>query len=168
MTKLSIRRGRPEDAPRCGQICFEAFSAISAKHNFPPDFPTPDAAIGLLSWMLAQADVYSIVAEMGGQIVGSNFLWENGPIAGVGPITVDPSLQNASIGRRMMEEALTRGQARGFAGVRLVQAGFHCRSLSLYAKLGFTETQRRRIKFAKRAGFSAYVSMGLSRAKADA
>lgn len=41
-------------------------------------------------------------------------------------------------------------------------------ALRLYAKLGFTETQRRRIKFAKRAGFSAYVSMGLSRAKADA
>lgn len=41
-------------------------------------------------------------------------------------------------------------------------------ALGLYAKLGFTETQRRRIKFAKRAGFSAYVSMGLSRAKAEA
>lgn len=41
-------------------------------------------------------------------------------------------------------------------------------ALGLYAKLGFTETQRRRIKFAKRAGFSAYVSMGLNRAKADA
>ena len=41
-------------------------------------------------------------------------------------------------------------------------------ALGLYAKLGFTETQRRRIKFAKRAGFSAYVSMGLNRAQADA
>ncbi|HCS60177.1 MAG TPA: GNAT family N-acetyltransferase [Microbacterium sp.] len=41
-------------------------------------------------------------------------------------------------------------------------------ALGLYAKLGFTETQRRRIKFAKRAGFSAYVSMGLNRAKANA
>jgi len=41
-------------------------------------------------------------------------------------------------------------------------------ALGLYAKLGFTETQRRRIKFAKRAGFSAYVFMGLNRAQADA
>ena len=40
-------------------------------------------------------------------------------------------------------------------------------ALGLYAKLGFTETRRRHIKFAKRAGFSAYVSMGLNRAKAD-
>ncbi|MGQ3384202.1 GNAT family N-acetyltransferase [Glutamicibacter sp. TV12E] len=40
-------------------------------------------------------------------------------------------------------------------------------ALGLYAKLGFTETQRRRIRFAKRAGFSAYVSMSLNRAEAD-
>ena len=37
-------------------------------------------------------------------------------------------------------------------------------ALGLYRKLGFTETQRRPVKFAKRAGFSTYVSMGLSRA----
>jgi ribosomal protein S18 acetylase RimI-like enzyme len=41
-------------------------------------------------------------------------------------------------------------------------------ALGLYTKLGFTEVQRRRVRFAKRAGFTAYVSMGLSRAKADA
>lgn len=41
-------------------------------------------------------------------------------------------------------------------------------ALGLYAKLGFTEPQRRHIKFAKRAGFSAYVSMGLSRATTEA
>lgn len=34
-------------------------------------------------------------------------------------------------------------------------------ALGLYAKLGFTEIQRRPIRFAKRAGFSSYVSMGL-------
>ena len=36
-------------------------------------------------------------------------------------------------------------------------------ALGLYTKLGFTETRRRRIRFAKRAGFSAYISMGLDR-----
>lgn len=38
-------------------------------------------------------------------------------------------------------------------------------ALGLYAKLGFTETQRRRIRFAKRAGFSSYVTMSLRRAR---
>lgn len=40
-------------------------------------------------------------------------------------------------------------------------------ALGLYVKLGFTEIQRRPIRFAKRAGFSAYISMGFSPAKAD-
>ncbi|MDQ0896059.1 GNAT family N-acetyltransferase [Agromyces ramosus] len=37
-------------------------------------------------------------------------------------------------------------------------------ALALYTKLGFIETLRRPIRFAKRAGFSSYVSMGLRRA----
>src|SRR5262249_52287909 len=37
----------------------------------------------------------------------------------------------------LMEAVLARGAARGFPGVRLVQAAFHNRSLSLYTKLGF-------------------------------
>ena len=41
-------------------------------------------------------------------------------------------------------------------------------ALALYAKLGFIETQRRRIRFAKRAGFCEYVSMSLDRVGPDA
>jgi hypothetical protein len=36
-----------------------------------------------------------------------------------------------------MQAVLERGKERGFAGIRLVQSGYHCRSLSLYSKLGF-------------------------------
>ena len=32
---------------------------------------------------------------------------------------------------------MERSDQLGFAGIRLVQAGYHCRSLSLYSKLGF-------------------------------
>ena len=34
--------------------------------------------------------IWGVVAEIGGRIVGSNFLDERDPIRGVGPITVDP------------------------------------------------------------------------------
>ena len=37
-------------------------------------------------------------------------------------------------------------------------------ALGLYRKLGFAETVRRPVKFAERAGFSAYISMGLRKA----
>ena len=132
----TLRPGRPDDAGACGRICYEAFRTISDSHNFPPDFPSAEAATGLMSMMLSKPDVYSVVAEANGRIVGSNFLWED-TIAGIGPITVDPSLQNAAVGRRLMIDVMERSRQKGFAGVRLVQAAFHNRSLSLYAKLGF-------------------------------
>ncbi len=134
---LRLRAGRPGDAERCGSICYEAFKVIAGQHNFPPDFPAPELAVGLLSQLFLHSDIYSVVAEVEGQIVGSNFLWEHAVIAGVGPITVDPGVQNASVGRRLMEDVIRRAQDRRFAGVRLVQAAYHNRSLSLYTKLGF-------------------------------
>ena len=87
--------------------------------------------------MLARPEFYSVVAEIHGQIVGSNFLDERNRIAGVGPITVDPTVQNRAIGRRLMDAVHERAAEKNFAGVRLIQAGFHTRSLSLYAKLGY-------------------------------
>jgi hypothetical protein len=77
------------------------------------------------------------VAEDGGRLLGSNFLDERGAVFGLGPITVDPAAQNEGIGRRLMDAALERAQQRRAPGVRLLQSGYHRRSLSLYAKLGF-------------------------------
>jgi hypothetical protein len=46
-------------------------------------------------------------------------------------------MQDSRIGRRLMGDVLDRAAGRKFAGVRLVQAAYHSRSLALYAKLGF-------------------------------
>lgn len=134
---LILRAVRPDDVETCGSICYEAFKAIADQHNFPHDFPTPEVAVELLSQLFSRSDIYSVVAEVYGRIVGSNFLWENAVIAGVGPITVDPAVQNTAVGRRLMDDAMQRAQEGRFAGVRLVQAAYHNRSLSLYTKLGF-------------------------------
>jgi GNAT superfamily N-acetyltransferase len=134
---LRLRAGRPEDADSLGPICYGAFRAIAEGHNFPPDFPSSEIAGGLLASLLSREDVYSVVAEADGRVVGSNFLWENGTIAGVGPITIDPAAQNVAVGRELMEDVLRRAKERSIAGVRLVQATYHNRSLSLYTKLGF-------------------------------
>jgi hypothetical protein len=51
--------------------------------------------------MLATPGFYCVVAELDGKIVGSNFLDERDPISGVGPpISVDPAVQNQTIGRQ--------------------------------------------------------------------
>src|SRR5262245_28061358 len=134
---VTFRTGIPADAQACGTICYEAFKRISETHNFRPDFPSADTAIGLLRWMLSHPGFHCIIAELDHHIVGSNFIDERNSIAGIGPITVDPGAQNQAIGKRLMENALTHSAGRSAPGVRLVQSGFHTRSLSLYAKLGF-------------------------------
>src|SRR6266446_4274823 len=134
---VAIRQAKPEDAPVCGRICYEAFTKINNDHGFPPDFPSPEPAIGVLSMMFVHPGFYCVVAESQGRIVGSNCLDERSAIAGVGPITIDPNVQNQGIGRRLMLAVMDRARARNVQGVRLLQAAFHNRSLSLYTKLGF-------------------------------
>jgi len=141
MTLLSdavlIRQARPEDASVAGEICYRAFSTINAAHSFPCDFPAPEAAVGLLQMLFAHPAIYCVVAEAGGRVVGSNCLDERSAIRGLGPITVEPGVQNRGTGRMLMQAVLDRARERQAAGVRLLQAGFHMRSMSLYASLGF-------------------------------
>jgi predicted N-acetyltransferase YhbS len=134
---LLLRPGRPEDAEATGRICHAAFARIADAHNFPPDFPSEQAAVDLMRLLLGHAGFHSVVAEREGRVVGSNFLDCRGPVAGVGPITVDPAAQDGTIGRRLMEAVHRHAQHIGAAGVRLVQSAYHTRSLSLYAKLGY-------------------------------
>lgn len=139
--EITLRPARPEEAGKLGEICFNAFRSISDAHNFPRDFPSAEVATGLMSMMISRPDIYSVVAEAGGRILGSNFLWESDAVSGVGPITVDPEVQNARVGRELMAEVLRRADEKGAPAVRLVQAAFHNRSLSLYTKLGFNTVE---------------------------
>ena len=134
---LRIRRGKQADASTIGDICYRAFKALAEDHNFEPDFPSPDVASTMLAGLIAHDGFFDIVAELDGKIVGSNFLDERNPISGVGPVTIDPAIQNDGIGRALMVAAMQRSEERHFAGIRLVQAGYHNRSLALYLKLGF-------------------------------
>ncbi len=138
---VQLRKGEPFDAEKLGQICFEAFREIADQHNFPRDFPSPEVGVGFAAMMLERPDIYSVVAEIDGQIAGSNFLWEGDQVAGVGPITVDAALQNSAVGRELMLDVIRRSDDQGFLSVRLVQAAYHNRSLALYTKLGFNTVE---------------------------
>jgi predicted N-acetyltransferase YhbS len=133
----TLRRARPEDAPACGAICFEAFRTINAHYGFPPDFPAVEAAVGALTSMFSHPGFWCVVAEQDGRVIGSNCLDERSEVFGVGPITIDPDIQNQGVGRRLMQAVLDRGRERNTPSIRLLQSTFHSRSLSLYAKLGF-------------------------------
>lgn len=134
---LVLRRGVAADADACGTICYNAFATVCTAHGFPPDFPSPEVASGLMAMLLDHPRFYSVIAERDGRVVGSNFLDERSSIRGLGPITVEPGAQNGGVGGRLMQHAIDRAASQGAAGVRLLQAGFHNRSLCLYSKLGF-------------------------------
>jgi predicted N-acetyltransferase YhbS len=134
---LTLRPAMDSDASELGRICFEAFSAISRKHGFPGDFPSVEVAAGVIGSLQSHPGFYGVVAERDGRVIGSNFLDERSTIAGVGPITVDPEAQDRGVGRSLMRAVLDRAAERKLPGVRLVQAGYHTRSLSLYLSLGF-------------------------------
>ena len=136
--EVTLRRAAPDDADICGKINFEAFKSISSAHNFPWDFPSVEVATGFAKMVLSHPGFYGVVAQdEGGNVVGSNFLDERNPIGGIGPISVDPEFQNRTVGRRLMLDVMDRSARQNFAGVRLVQAAYHNRSLCLYTKLGF-------------------------------
>ena len=103
-----IRRATPADAEVCGRICFEAFGTLAEKHKFPRDFPAPEIPIHVLSRMFSHPSFFCVVAEQDGKIIGSNCLDERTPIAGVGPITIDPVAQNRSVGRQLMQAVISR------------------------------------------------------------
>jgi len=133
----TLRLAVPEDANECGRICYEAFGAINDAHNFSREFPSVEITAGLLRMLIEHPGFYGVVAERDGKIIGSNFLDERSPIHGVGPISVDPTVQNQGIGRRLMQDVIDRSAAQNAPGIRLLQAAYHNRSLCLYTTLGF-------------------------------
>jgi predicted N-acetyltransferase YhbS len=139
---IRLRPGRLDDAEEVGTIIFEAFSGISSRHGFPPDFENVDIAINTASLLLSNNEFYSVIAEDtsagSNKVIGSNFLDERSSMAaGVGPLTVDPKFQNKGLGRLLMNDVLGRARSKNCPAIRLLQASYHNRSLSLYSSLGF-------------------------------
>ena len=110
-----IRRASREDIEVCGEICYRAFCQLADHHKFPHEFPDLEAAHGVVRGMISDPGHYGIVAELNGRIAGSNFMDERSTIAGIGPISVDPDVQNSGAGRAMMQHMLDRVAAESIA-----------------------------------------------------
>jgi GNAT superfamily N-acetyltransferase len=132
-----VREATADDADGCARIFYDAFESIADRHNFPIEPPSREFTRFKVSDMLDGNGFVGLVAERDGEVAGSAFIDERAPIAGIGPVTVDPRAQDDGIGRALMQAALGRERERGAVGVRLVQTAYHYRSLALYAKLGF-------------------------------
>jgi len=97
LTDLTVKLRAGSSAQACSEICYNAFKTINEQHGFPPDF--------FRAWNDPRHDVHAVFSPWclcsgswsGWQIVGSNFLWEESAIVGVGPTTVAPHIQDASL-----------------------------------------------------------------------
>jgi len=135
---LQIRSGNSDDVVASGRILYEAFTHIAEAHSFPSDFPSIEFGEQIAGYLLGNPGFASFVAEDGGQQLGINFLDERGVITGVGPIGIDPTIQNSGVGRQLMDAVINRSEQIDARGIRLLQDVFHNRSFALYTKLGFT------------------------------
>jgi predicted N-acetyltransferase YhbS len=135
---IHLRPATPNDAKICGSIVYEAFGKINHQHGFALEFSAPEDAIGLLTMLFSHPEFHCLIAEFEGRIVGSICMDERSAIGGVGPVTIAPDAQDCGIGRMLIQAIVNRSKKRSLSGIRLTQASYHNRSLSLYAKLGFT------------------------------
>lgn len=133
----TIRRATPADAIDCGRILHDAFASVADQHNFPHDFPSVAIATEITTALIGHPGFYGLVAERDGRVLGSAFADTRDPITGIGPVSVDPGVQNQTVGRSLMQALLDHATASATAGVRLLQTAYHNRSLCLYTRLGF-------------------------------
>jgi GNAT superfamily N-acetyltransferase len=120
-----------------GRICFESFRDIHDRHLFPRDLPGVEIATKVVGMLVERDDYYGVVALLDGKPAGSNFLSLMDPVAGLGPITVDPGCQARGVGRALMEDVIDYARRNNIDQLRLLQDSFNMSSLSLYASLGF-------------------------------
>jgi predicted N-acetyltransferase YhbS len=137
----SVIRVRPietGDIDACGRAAFESHRCVAEVNNFPPEHPSVEFAIGLISAKVRDPRARGWVAERNDKVIGSVFLndFSPAPVAVIGPLTVHPNYEGGT-GRALMEAAIQEARLRGIESLRLVQSPAHLRSLSLYTKLGF-------------------------------
>ena len=136
-TEIQLVPATRQHVPELGRICYEAFKNIAESHGFPPDFPSAGIAENVIGMLIARDDFYSVAALVNGRPVGSNFLSLSDSTSGVGPITVDSSVQGKGIGRALMQDVIDYARHNNIQKVRLLQDAFNMGSLSLYTSLGF-------------------------------
>lgn len=135
-----------------GEPAAVAVVTEGAQECFTPDRRELQRVLGTVHGMIS----FQIVRS---QFMGADPGAREG-LTEIGFVTTAPEHQGKGVATALMRSLLEL-PSREFV-LRDIK-DTNVAALGLYSKLGFTETQRRPVRFAKRAGFSSYVSMGLQR-----
>eukprot|EP01087_Luapelamoeba_hula_P007094 TRINITY_DN1721_c0_g1_i2.p1 TRINITY_DN1721_c0_g1~~TRINITY_DN1721_c0_g1_i2.p1 ORF type:complete len:312 (+),score=45.97 TRINITY_DN1721_c0_g1_i2:37-972(+) len=137
--KVMVRPLKEEDIPAAAESVFEGFGKLhEIYYGRREDFPSLEAALGVVQSCHASSHNFPIVAECEGKVIGFNNICYVDGVGGVGPIGVHPSSQGG-VGRALMQAVLDHAKERGTKTVRLMQEAHNRTSYSLYIKLGFEE-----------------------------
>ncbi len=136
---IELIPAKAEHLEPLANICHLAFNSLHDRHRVSPDVPSIEVGRLIIGGVLHRPDYVGVVAVEDGRIVGSNFLCLADPVCGIGPITVDPTVQSNGVGRMLMKWVIDEARNRRGkdAKVRLFQEAINTTSLSLYASLGF-------------------------------
>jgi GNAT superfamily N-acetyltransferase len=132
----SIRALEERDADRAGDVDFLAFYDVALRHAQPAVVRTPADARGYVRHLLAFDPLGGLVAEVAGEIVGMAWVHPRGPVATIGPLAVEPTMQGRGIGRALLARCIELAGPR-VPQLRLVQESYNPTSLGLYLRTGF-------------------------------
>lgn len=129
----SVRALRESDLPAADRIMRLAFGTFIGLPD-PTSFMGDASYVGT-RWLADPAAAFG--AEVGGEIVGSNFATNWGSIGFFGPLTIRPDLWDRGVGKRLMEPIM-----ECFARWDTKVAGLHTfahsqKHVGLYQKFGF-------------------------------
>ncbi len=131
-TSAHVRELRKDDLPEADRIFRLAFGTFLG-------LPDPITCFGDADYVRTRwtADPETaLAAELGGELVGSNFVTEWGSVGFFGPLTVRPDLWDRRVAQRLLEPTLDRLRARvRHAG--LFTFAHSPKHVGLYQRYGF-------------------------------
>jgi len=133
--EITVRPAQPSDLQAGAPLIYEGFKAAADRHGFEPDFPSVEIAASMTKIFLNHPQIFGVAAEVEGKLAGLGFLQERNEIRSIGPVVVDPQLQNRGIGGVVFKKLLERGQTA--RGVRLVYDTGNPLAAALAEKQGF-------------------------------
>jgi len=144
-TSFYIRELEERDLKDAAIVCYEAFGQFHEKQfGVRLDFPSIGIADLILHHMFSTPKVYAVVAvdKETEKIIGSNFIDIRDEVAGIGPISVQPSIQAKGIGHALMTAVIEHALKNNFKSIRLTQEVYNTVSFSLYNKIGFVSQEQ--------------------------
>ena len=131
--QVTIRSLREEDLPAADRIMRLAFGTYLGLPD-PLKF-MGDADYVRTRWLADPSAVFG--AELGGELVGTNFVTRWGSVGFFGPLTIRPDLWDRGIAQQLLHPTMELFERWGIRHAGLFTFASSTKHVSLYQKFGF-------------------------------